>query len=605
MMVARLSLLLPLLLLQCPLLRASAPIPSITRCSNCSNVINATDDLNVVKLLGHRGSAQECELACIAYNNTIPGARAWDSGPTGPYPGMHPGQIPSPLSGWARCNSYTWLAEDRRCFARVDDLWAPVDTGRPNTRGHPVAASSGHLEWPPATCATDADCSFNGRCGTSDNLCHCSAAWKGDKCQLLNLTPAKPSAGVQWRGDDAGGSSSSSSSSSNNNISTWGGSVLLVNGTYHMWLSEMVHHCGIDSCSRNSRVVHAVSASGEADGPYERREVVQGVASHEPTVVRAPGGELVMYYLQFHWGEPEASRCRCVNGSTLPDSCPPVPVGGSYNNNNNNNNNNSTYGTYNSSGKAFSSGGSDLRSKHQHQHQQRPGGGTYMSWARDPAGPWSDPQLIFQPGQWGEPHPDGTNLAVTILPNRSLVGMIKSSGGPQGSTIRLVTADDWRRPATYAARFDGGNLAHDLLFPLSHRRNVTQFGLEDQFLYRDAAGVFHALFHQQIEYDDQRICGGHAWSEDGLSWTYGGTAYSNRVEFVDDGGGEGGGKGPARWSVAYRRRERPHLVFGDPAAPFRPTHLVNGVQYEPGWFAGPTKWLGDATFTLVQPIAGG
>ena len=78
----------------------------------------------------------------------------------------------------------------------------------------------------------------------------------------------------------------------------------------------------------------------------------------------------------------------------------------------------------------------------------------------------------------------------------------------------------------------------------------------------------------------------------GITWTYGGTAYSNSVNFTDG------------TSVIYRRRERPHLIFGDPAQPYRPTHLVSSVQYEPGWFAGPTKWLGDASFTLVQPIAG-
>jgi hypothetical protein len=350
---------------------------------------------------------------------------------------------------------------------------------------------------------------------------------------------------VQWHGD--GG----------RNISSWGGAVVgPVNGSFHMWLSEMVNHCGIDSCSRNSRIVHAVSAAG--DGPYERREVVVGVASHEPTVVTAPGGELVMYFLAFHWDEPGKRMCECVNGTTLPDSCPPA--------------------------------GTD------HGHElspQRPGGGTWMIWADGPEGPWSKPVLIFQPGQWGEPTPDGTNLAVTILPNRSLVGMIKSSNGPQGSTIRLVTAADWQKPETYSARFNGSNLTADLVFPLSAARNVTQFGLEDQFLYRGEDGVFHALFHQQIEYDDERICGGHAWSVDGINWTYGGTAYSNRVDFQDG------------TAVVYRRRERPHLIFGDPTQPFRPTHLVNGVQYEPGWFDGPAKWLGDGCFTLVQPIAGG
>ena len=182
--------------------------PNVTRCSSCDNTPH-TDDLNVVKLLGLRDSAHACELACIAYDNTIPGAPAWD--------GMHPPMIPSPLSGWARCNSYTWFAQDGRCLARVDERWAPMDTAPPHQ------ASSGRIHWPAAACSTDADCSYNGHCGPNQ-LCRCSAAWRGDKCQLLNLRPASRSSGGQWRSGDG------------RNISTWGGSVFAVNGTFRMWL---------------------------------------------------------------------------------------------------------------------------------------------------------------------------------------------------------------------------------------------------------------------------------------------------------------------------------------------------------------------------------
>jgi hypothetical protein len=270
--------------------------------------------------------------------------------------------------------------------------------------------------------------------------------------------------------------------------------------------------------------------------------VVQRVSTHEPTVARAPGGEFVMHFLAFHWNARNASMCACADGNTRRGDCP------------------------DGVGQAEAA---------------RRNGGTWMSWAASADGPWSEPVLIFQPGQWGEPWPIGTNLATAILPNRSVVGMIKSSGGPQGSTIHLVTATDWQRPETYTARFDGAHVtaASDAsaLFPPDPSRNVTQFGLEDQFVYRDAAGRFHALFHQQIEYDDERICGGHAFSADGISWTclklpnwstcvsaqcatprltptpqraaacfrYGGTAFSNHVAF-DDGA-----------DTTFRRRERP------------------------------------------------
>ena len=44
-------------------------------------------------------------------------------------------------------------------------------------------------------------------------------------------------------------------------------------------------------------------------------------------------------------------------------------------------------------------------------------------------------------------------------------------------------------------------------------------------------GVYHAVFHNQIEADDQRLCGGHAYSVDGVDWTFTGTSWGNTVEF--------------------------------------------------------------------------
>ena len=45
-------------------------------------------------------------------------------------------------------------------------------------------------------------------------------------------------------------------------------------------------------------------------------------------------------------------------------------------------------------------------------------------------------------------------------------------------------------------------------------------GVEDPFVYVDSDGVFHAVFHNQLEDDDERLCGGHAFSEDGVAWMY-------------------------------------------------------------------------------------
>ena len=82
------------------------------------------------------------------------------------------------------------------------------------------------------------------------------------------------------------------------------------------------------------------------------------------------------------------------------------------------------------------------------------------------------------------------------------------------------------------------------------RPGVDYAGLEDPFLYRDRRGIFHAVFHNQIEDDDQRLCGGHAFSEDGKKWTFTGTAWSNRVPF-DDG---------THYAFSRRERSPPHYL---------------------------------------------
>jgi hypothetical protein len=174
-----------------------------------------------------------------------------------------------------------------------------------------------------------------------------------------------------------------------------------------------------------------------------------------------------------------------------------------------------------------------------------------------------------------------TNLAVVILPNGTAVGIGRTGGAPTGIVAHLVTAADWRNASTYVGRWE------TMLFP--NTTLVPDAGVEDPSVYVDRRGVFHAVFHNQIQKDDERLSGGHAFSEDGLSsWTFTGTSWSNKVRFD--------GRGAYRFS----RRERPHLVFAHPDDPFAPTALTTGVQYGEG---SPMYAPGeDACFTLLQPV---
>ena len=144
-----------------------------------------------------------------------------------------------------------------------------------------------------------------------------------------------------------------------------------------------------------------------------------------------------------------------------------------------------------------------------------------------------------------------------------------------------------------------------MLFP--NTTLVPDAGLEDPFVWRDETnGVFHSVFHSQIEGDDQRLCGGHAFSVDGERWTFTGTAWSNRVRFVGDAAGADKDQmmtgaaahgGADAFEYRFSRRERPHLLFDKHGSIIA---LTTGVQY--GAHA-PTSVKGeDACFTLLQPV---
>ena len=153
---------------------------------------------------------------------------------------------------------------------------------------------------------------------------------------------------------------------------------------------------------------------------------------------------------------------------------------------------------------------------------------TYLSWASKPTGPWSKPVQLFQNVSAHTLAMD-TNLAIVIFEDGSVAGIGRTGGqaGFAGIVVHRVWATNWRDPSSYAGDWD------TFLFP--NRTLVPDAGVEDPSLWIDPANssVLHAVFHNQIEKDDERLSGGHAYSEDrGQSWTFTGTSWGNRVEFL-------------------------------------------------------------------------
>ena len=140
----------------------------------------------------------------------------------------------------------------------------------------------------------------------------CDAAWLGPTCATLNFKPAVRGAGLHTV-EPADG----------RNTSTWGGSVLRdgATGIYHMWAAEMTRHCGINTWTANSRIVHATSRT--AVGNYTRQGEVFPVFSHEPNAVRDPDtGEWALFFTAHLPPQsnpaPHPPACNCTDGSSVP-----------------------------------------------------------------------------------------------------------------------------------------------------------------------------------------------------------------------------------------------------------------------------------------------
>ena len=403
-------------------------------------------------------------------------------------------------------------------------------------------------------CDTDAACSLNGVCEAS--VCVCDDAWLSAPgaafgCSVLNVQ--RPARGTGLHSLDDG-----------HNSSSWGGSVLFDNrtGIYHMFASQMVNHCGINSWTENSHVIRATSAP--AGGAYTRVDDARSgeifaVFSHEPNAVRDPTtGEWAIF---FTYKVPSTRPiCNCTDGSTVPRSC----------------------------GKTKGEGP------------------TFVSWSAAPEGPWTEPLLLIDTGG----RQADTNLAPVILANGSLVGIWRNS--QSGSTPHLVTATHWKNASSYV--FDSAEL-----FP-----TLGSLGAEDPALYFDRFGRYHALFHNLspcVKWPCPEVAGGHAFSEDGqvptanvhrahhhhtltlapdpasiatryphnrIAWNYTGIAYNNSG-FYDDG-----------TPFVFSRRERPHPVFAADGVTI--VAITTGVEYSDATTNGT-----DATFTFLQPVgaAGG
>jgi hypothetical protein len=427
--------------------------------------------------LGRVGNASACEKACVL---------ALGADPT------------------KGCTSFTFYHADYynasselagHCFGDVTGAWFPFYSTYVNPMSASPACFWGNVtsgQNSPARyvtrCADEADCSYNGICGDG-GTCKCHPQWMGKHCAQLHLVATDKSAGLQ-------------SSDTHGRVSSWGGSVVQGDdGVYHMWAAEMTNNTGILVWMSNSRIRHAVSRRG-AFGPFEPADIAFGLWGHEPTVARAPTGEYVLFWTAHFGGQVPCSGIPCGDGDN---------------------------------------GNSVMDPKKHclniHDCTEPTNLDSFMSYAKDPAGPWSEPVLVPK-GDFGS---GDTNLAPIIKEDGSLFGL-----GRPGWVWR---ATDWRNMSSYVVEKVG----------------ETVLG-EDPFVYRDPhnVSVLHALSHAG-HYDSS---GGHVWSTDGgKSWHCHNTtaAYGSLIKYADG------------TQQSLSRRERPHLVLDEQGEPLA---LTNGVTDE-------------------------
>jgi hypothetical protein len=221
------------------------------------------------------------------------------------------------------------------------------------------------------------------------------------------------------------------------------------------------------------------------------------------------------------------------------------------------------------------------------------GSNSYMSWTMDPnGGNWSRPVKLFPSYVGGD-----TNFAPLILKNGSIVAMWRHWGGGNGGSRQfLATATDWKNMSSYTR--------HKVELFL----DLGAAGTEDQFVYMDDDGNYHAVFHHMYGTGTKTqwwldATGGHAFSRNGWEWTYTGVSWGNATSRYNTKEGQGAfitfSDGT---TTRFTRLERPHLIFKTNQMVGDPIFLTNSAQYGNSTNPEGASANGDACYTLVRPI---
>jgi hypothetical protein len=334
-----------------------------------------------------------------------------------------------------------------------------------------------------ARCLSDLDCNMAGVCDTATGACACDQGWTGAACARIDFAPeAAPCHGgglclnrTELQ-DEAVAYSSAFTSS-------WGGDVVVDDdGDWHMFAAAFQNETTLSSWLTQSRIVHAVSASGPL-GPYVPRGIVLAprepngtfnehgpwdeTTQHNPAVQYDP---LSKTYLLYYMGSNGIS----TKATPTKGACP---------------------------------------SNHSFCHQR-----VGLATAKHPNGPWkraNGGNPILEPGprgSWDDIFT--TNPTPYIFPNGSALLIYKARSFENINTMStgVAFAEHWSGPYTRIT-------SEPIDLPGT---------CEDAGIYhsKNMGGVFRMVLHCACSYQA-------VWSLDGVTWN----KTAPEVEWCDVGGG--------------------------------------------------------------------
>lgn len=371
-------------------------------------------------------------------------------------------------------------------------------------------------------CYNASSCWYNGAC--ISGKCVCDKGWKDDDCSQLNLLPAPVKGAYGYVV----------------NVSSWGGGPpILVDGLYHLYVAEMINHCGLSYWTTNSRIIHAISKT--LTGPYTFNDEAIGAWSHGPSIAVDNTGPKPKYLL-YHIGSGVETQQPAKCSSSSPYS---------LNQNTNAHNNTST----------------DL-----------PRVTNWMLHVADsPNGPWTH---VHTPGL-----EDTCNFPSCSMPHAHVFA---------NGSLYLINQQSWS--AYKAPSWKGPYSRVEFDFEGNPGFGGGS-GWEDPFVWYDnKQTVWKMLFHTVPQPQcpvlgckclSMRV-GGFAYSKDGIHWIRNPMPpFDNKVTHTDGS------------TTTFSTMERPKLFFsknGDPVA------LFTGVSGNPLPWGCKIEAGVDYTYTLMQPI---